>query len=223
MANPLDLQEQEQLEDLKAFWRRYGNLITWTLTLALGGFAAWNGWNWYQREQGFKAGAIYDELERSVQAGELERSARIFSDLKERHPGTVWAAQGALLLAREQGVRGKADDAVATLDWAAQQAGDEALKAVASLRLAAAHLDAGRHDKALQVLDTVKAPDFQALVADRRGDVLMAMGRSDDAVKAYQSAWAAMPETLEYRSLVQAKLTSLGAPPKGTEAAGVSR
>lgn len=223
MATPLDLQEQEQLEDLKAFWRRYGNLITWTLILALGGFAAWNGWNWVQRDQGFKAGAIYDELERAVQAGETDRAARIFGDLKERYPGTVWAAQGALLLARQQGGQDRSDDAAATLSWAAQQARDEPLKALAAVRLAGVHLDAARHDKALEALETVKSPDFKGLVADRRGDVLLAMGRPDEAVKAFQEAWTALPETLEYRSLVQAKLTALGSPPAGTEVAGVSR
>ena len=60
MASPLDLQEQEQVDALKAFWKQYGNLITWTLTLVLAGFAAWNGWNWWQREQGVKAGAFRD-------------------------------------------------------------------------------------------------------------------------------------------------------------------
>lgn len=223
MANPLDLQEQEQLEDLKAFWRRYGNLITWTLILALGGFAAWNGWNWYQRDQGFKAGAIYDELERAVQSGDLDRSTRIFGDLKERHPGTVWAAQGALMVARQQGSKGRLDDAATTLTWASEHAADDALKALAALRLAGLHLDAGRHDKALQALEAVKSDDFTGLVADRRGDILLAMGRNDEAIKAFQQAWSAMVESLEYRSLIQAKLTSLGAPPAGTEIPGVSR
>ena len=44
MATSLDLQEQEQVDALKAFWKQYGNLITWVLTLALAAFAAWNGW-----------------------------------------------------------------------------------------------------------------------------------------------------------------------------------
>lgn len=223
MATPLDLQEQEQLDDLKAFWRRYGSPITWVLVLALGAYAGWNGWNWYQREQGFKAGAIYDELERAVQAGDIDRSSRIFDDLKSRHPGTAWAAHGALLLARQQAEKGKADDAVTTLGWAAQASGDEAIRSVAALRLAGVHLDAARHDKALEVLGTVKSKDFEGLVADRRGDVFLAMGRSDDAVKAFQNAWSALPEFLEYRNLIQAKLSALGAPPAGTEAPGVTR
>ena len=143
--------------------------------------------------------------------------------MKERHPSTVWAVHGALLLSREQTGKGRHDDAAATLSWAGQQAKDEALKALASLRLAGVHLDAGRHDKALEALDTVKSKDFEALVADRRGDVLLAMGKQEDAVKSFQAAWAAMPESLEYRNLVQAKLSSLGSPPAGTEVAGVTR
>ena len=70
MANPLDLQEQEQLDALKAFWKTYGNLVTWLLILVLGAFAAWNGWNWWQRDQALKAGAMFDELERAAQAGD---------------------------------------------------------------------------------------------------------------------------------------------------------
>ena len=49
MATHLDLQEQEQIDDLKAFWKQYGDLITWTLVIVLAAFAAWNGWNTWQR------------------------------------------------------------------------------------------------------------------------------------------------------------------------------
>ena len=81
MASNLDLQEQEQLDELKAFWKQYGNLITWTLTLALAGLAAFNGWNWWQREQGAKAAAMYDELDRAGLACNVEQAARVFGDL----------------------------------------------------------------------------------------------------------------------------------------------
>jgi predicted negative regulator of RcsB-dependent stress response len=75
MATSLDLQEQEQLDALKAFWKQYGNLVTWVIILALGAFAAWNGWNWWQRDQGAKAGAMFEELDRAVAAGDATRSA----------------------------------------------------------------------------------------------------------------------------------------------------
>jgi predicted negative regulator of RcsB-dependent stress response len=51
MAKHLDLEEQEQLDDLKHFWKSYGNLITWTLIVAFGAYAAWNGWQYWQRTQ----------------------------------------------------------------------------------------------------------------------------------------------------------------------------
>ena len=41
MATHLDLEEQEQLDQLKAFWKQYGNLVSWVLIVVLGGYAAW--------------------------------------------------------------------------------------------------------------------------------------------------------------------------------------
>lgn len=226
MATHLDLQEQEQVEALKSFWKQYGNLITWTLVLALGGFAAWNGWNWYQREQGFKAGAMFDELDRSVQSGDVDRSAKIFADLQSRYPGTVWTAQGGLMLAKLQIEKGSADAALAVLKWVGEKSGDEGLKAVAALRLAGVELDAKRWDQALQALEVANVKGFEALVADRRGDVWLAQGKSQQAAEAYQAAWKGMPETVEYRRVVEAKLNSLGvstASAAATAASGASK
>lgn len=213
MATTLDLQEQEQIDDLKAFWKRWGNLITWAVIAALAVFAGWNGWNWYQRDQAVKAGALYDELERTVTGGDVERAGRVFSDLRERHPGAVWTAHGGLLVARLQHEKGKADEAVSTLGWVADKAGDDAVQALARLRLAGLHLDAKRPEAALEVLSRVSAPGFEALVADRRGDVLKSQGKTAEAIEAYRTAHKALAESLDYRRVVEAKLTALGAPP----------
>lgn len=220
MATHLDLQEQEQVDALKSFWRQYGNLITWTLILALGAFAAWNGWNWYQRDQGIKAGAMYDELDRAVQAGEVDRSAKIFADLQGRYPSTTWAAQGGLMLAKLQIDKGQPDAASSALKWVAEKSADEGLKSIASLRLAGIELDAKRFDAALKAVEAASAKGFESLVADRRGDVLLAQGRTQQAADAFLTAWKGMPESLEYRRVVEAKLNSLGVAPAGA-ASGV--
>lgn len=219
MATQLDLQEQEQLDQLKSFWKQYGNLITWVLVLALGAYAGWNGWNWWQRDQAYKASAMYDALEQAAQAGDAERVGRVFGDLKERFPRTAFAQQGALLAARIQFDKGQADAAKASLGWAAEQGSQEELRAVARLRLAGLQADAKQYDEALKTLDGVKAEGFEGLVADRRGDVLQAAGRKDEAKAAYQAAWAAMDPKLGLRVLVDAKLTALGAPPAAASAA----
>ena len=213
MAQPLDLQEQEQLDALKSFWKTYGNLITWALIAALAVYAGLNGWKWWQRDQSAKAAAMFDQLELAAQGGDAQRAGQIFADLKERYPRTVFAGQGGLLAARVQFDRGQADAAKASLNWVADNAGEDEYKTVARLRLAGLLLQAKDFDGALKQLDLAKAPTFEALVADRRGDVLLAQGKSSDARSAYQAAWKAMDEKIEYRRLIDAKLTALGAPP----------
>jgi predicted negative regulator of RcsB-dependent stress response len=214
MATHLDLQEQEQIDDIKAFWKRYGDLITWTLVIVLAAFAAWNGWNTWQRSQGAKAGALFDQLEQAVQGGDAERAGRAFADLKERYPRTAYAQQGALVAAKLQYEKGQADAARATLEWAAEHAGDEAYKTAARVRLAGLLMDAKEYDKALKQLEGPLDKSFEALVADRRGDVFMAQGKRDDARSAYMAAWKSMDPALDYRRVIDAKLAALGAAPE---------
>lgn len=214
MANALDLQEQEQLDQLKAFWKQHGNLITWVITAVLLAYAGWNGWQWYQRDQAAKASAIFEELDKAAAAGDVEKVGRAFADLKDRFPRTTSAEQGALVAASAQYAKGQADAARATLAWAAEQARQEEYRAIAALRLAGLLIDAKQPDAALKQLEAVKLPAFAGLAADRRGDVLLAQGKKDEAKAAYQAAYKAMDERLDYRSLVEAKLTALGAPPQ---------
>jgi predicted negative regulator of RcsB-dependent stress response len=213
MATHLDLEEQEQLDQLKHFWKQYGNLVTWLLIAALGIFAAWNGWNWWQRDQGIQAGAMFDELDRAAQSGDADKVANVFADLKERYPRTAFAQQGGLLAAKLQFEKAKPEAALAALTWVSENAVETEYQTVARLRLAAALLDAKKFDEALKQLDAATAKEFEALVADRRGDVLQAQGKAEEAKAAYSKAWTAMDPKVEYRTLIEAKLTALGAAP----------
>ena len=219
MATPLDLQEQEQLDALKAFWNKFGNLITWLLVLVLGAFAAWNGWNYWQREQGLKAGAMFDELDRASLAGDADKAARVFADLQQNFPATAFAQQGGLLLARLQFDKGQLDAAKTSLAWVAEKAPEDEIKTVARLRLAALQAEAKQYDEALKTLAAATAPGFEALVADRRGDVLTLQGKKPEALLAYQEAFKAMSDKADYRRLIEAKLTALGAAPEVLAAA----
>lgn len=225
MATHLDLEEQEQLDQLKAFWKQYGNLITWSLTLVLAGFAAWNGWNWWQRDQAVKAAAMFDELEKAAAAGEASKAAGIFKDLKERFPRTAVAQQGGLLAAKVQFEKGQADEAAASLGWVADNAKEGEYRTVARLRLAGLLADQKKYDEALKQLDGATAKEFEALVADRRGDILLAQGKTEEAKAAFRKAWDSMDPTVQYRRLIDAKLTALGAAPpaEAPPAAGAAK
>ena len=217
MATNLDLEEQEQLDQLKAFWGKYGTLVTWVLIAVLGSYAAWNGWGWYQRDQATKAGAMFDELDKAVQAGNVDQATRVFADMKGRFPGTAFTEQGGLQTAKLQFEKGKADDALATLGWVEGNATEAEYQTIARLRAAGVLLDQKKYDEALKRLDGVVlkdgAAEFGALVNDRRGDVLLAQGKADEAKAAYTKAWQAMDAQQAYRRLIEAKLTALGAAP----------
>jgi predicted negative regulator of RcsB-dependent stress response len=213
MATNLDLEEQEQLDQLKAFWKQYGNLITWVLIVVLGGFAAWNGWNWWQRDQAIKAGSMFDQLDKAAQAGDADQTGRVFADMKDRYPRTAFTQQAGLMAAKVQFDKGQPDAALASLAWVSTNAGETEYQTVARLRASAILLEQKKYDDALKQLDGATAPDFVALVADRRGDVLLAQGKKDEAKAAYAKAYEAMDPKVDYRRLIDAKLTALGSPP----------
>ncbi len=211
MALHLDLEEQEQIDQLKHFWNRYGNAITWLLIVVLGAFAAWNGWNYWQRKQATEAAVMYDEVERAAQAADLPKLDRTLSDIQNSYGATTFAQQSALLAARIYQEQKQSDKAQAALAWVAEKSGDEGLRAVAQLRLAGLLLEAKAYDQALQQLAGKMSPEFKALAADRRGDIYLAQGKPDQAKAAYQEAYAALDPQLEYRMLIEVKLNALGA------------
>ncbi len=213
MAKHLDLEEQEQLDELKHFWKQYGDLVTWALIVIFGAFAAWNGYNYWQRDQSAKAAMMYDEVERAAQSGDTSRLDRAMTDMKERFAGTAFAQQAGLLAARTYYDKGNIDAAKASLSWVAGKSADEGYQAIAKLRLAGLLLEAKVYDEALQQLSGTFPKDFVALAADRRGDILAAQGKKTEARAEYEKAWKGMDERTEYRRLVEVKLNALGLNP----------
>src|SRR5450830_1862580 len=119
MANQLDLEEQEQLDQLKHFWKSYGNAITWALIAVLGFFAAWNFYQYWQRNQAAQAAAMFDEVERVVKAADTAKVDRVFADMKERFATTTYAQQAGLLVAKHYYNSGNLEAAKAALGWVA--------------------------------------------------------------------------------------------------------
>jgi predicted negative regulator of RcsB-dependent stress response len=210
MARHLDLEEQEQLAELKHFWNQWGNLITWFLIVVFGTFAAYNGWQYWQRQQAVQASALYDEVERAAAAGDVARVEQGFKDIQDKFGRTTYAQQAGLLAGRVLAEKGKPDAAKAALEWVARDAADEGLQAVAKLRLAAMLVEAKAYDDALKQLASGIPPEFEALAADRRGDIYNLQNKKEEAKGEYAKAWKAFGPESEYRMLVEVKLTALG-------------
>lgn len=214
MANHLDLEEQEQLDQLKHFWKQYGNLITWALIVVLGAFASWNFYQYWQRSQATQAAAMYDEVERVVQSADTAKIDRAFGDMKERFASTSYAQQAGLLVAKRYYSAGQLDAAKSALTWVADKASDPGYQALAKLRLAAILMDTKALDEALKQLSGSFPASFEALVADRQGDILLLQGKRKEAIAAYEKAFKTFEGRTEYRRLVEVKLNSLGVDPQ---------
>ena len=114
------------------------------------------------------------------------------------------------MVAKAQFDKGQIDGARETLAWVADNAHEDEYQTVARLRLAGILLDQKKYDEALKQLDGATAKPFAALVDDRRGDILLAQGKKEEAQASFRKAWTAMDPKLEYRRLIEAKLNVLG-------------
>lgn len=222
MAQHLDLEEQEQIEQLKHFWNTWGNLITAVLVLAFGALAAWNGYQYWQNRQATQAAGLFDAFDTAASAGDMPKMEQAFADLRASYASTMQTAQAGLLLAKAQVDKGQLDAAKGTLDWVASHAGDEAYQALAHLRLAGVLMEQKALDAALKQISGSFPAQFAALVADRRGDILMLMDKRKEAAAAYTEAYQAFDAGSPYRRLVEIKLQALGAAPEAKATNAVS-
>lgn len=204
-----DLEEQEQLATLKAWWDKYGNATTWVLIAALAAYAGWNGWNYYQRDQAGKASALYEQLQAAVEAKDNAKVLRAAGDMESQFGSTAYAPMAALVAAKSSFEANDLKSAKAQLQWAVDHGADE-FKAVAKIRLAGVLLDEKAYDEALKVLAGDVPAQFAGAVADRKGDVLAAQNKLTEARAAYKAALDATDKKNPGRQLIQLKLEAIG-------------
>jgi predicted negative regulator of RcsB-dependent stress response len=203
--------EQESIESFKAWWAQWGNAVTWALLVALIAAAAWNGWNFWQRRQATQAAILYEQVQQAVASKNKADVARDASDMESRYDSTAYAQMTALAAAKALYEAGDTAAAKAQLQWAIDHAKDDEYKQIAKLRLAAVLLDEKSYDAGLALLAGTPPEGFKGVVADRRGDLLAAAGKRDDARAAYQLALETLAKSdASGRQLIQFKLDALG-------------
>jgi predicted negative regulator of RcsB-dependent stress response len=207
-----DLEEQEQLADLKAWWNKYGNLTTWVLIAALAAYTGTSYWKNHKQGESMQAAQLYEELQKAGFTKDNAKVQRAAADLEDKFAGTAYAPMGALAAAKSAYDANDAKSAKAQLQWAIDHGNDE-YKAVASLRLSGILLDEKAYDDALKLLSGNFPQSFAASVEDRKGDILVAQNKLAEARNAYQAALDKMDQKNPERQLVQLKLDAIGGAP----------
>jgi len=205
----LDLQEQEQLEALKAWWKDNRNQLLGTLLIVVVAMGGWRGWQYYQHKQSNQAAVLYAEFVRQLQGYDAGRINDAAAAVMDRYAATAYASRAALLAAQVNEQRKDVAHAKTQLQWVVDHAGEAELRDVARLRLASLLLDETRYADAMQLLDAGHPASFDGLYADLRGDVLSAQGKADEARSAYKLAYEKTDAKSMYRNLIQMKLDAL--------------
>ena len=214
MANHLDLEEQEQIDQLKHFWNTWGTLISSVLVVVFGSVTAWNGYQFWQNRQALQAAALFDAVESATQVGDQAHIDQIFSDIRSKYAGTIQADQAGLMVAKVQIEKGDMDAANNVLEWVVGNASDEGYRAVAHLRLASLLMEKKSYENALIHLSNKFPVAFEAIAADRKGDLLAHQGKKQEATAEYIRAYKMLNEGAEYRRLIEVKLNALGVQPQ---------
>ncbi len=205
-----DLEEQESLEQLKAWWDKWGNLTLTVITCGCLAFAGWNGWNWYKRNQGAKATAAYVQLQNAYAQGDQKNMKSLADGLMNEYPSHVFASLAAMMKAAQAQKDGKIDEARAALTWVLEKGARPEYETIARIRLAGVELDAKNAKKALVLLQGAKVlPGQQASFQDRLGDVYFALGDKEKARQAWTEALKADGNLQAISSLVSLKLADL--------------
>lgn len=204
-----DLEEQEQLATLKEWWSKYGNLSTWVVIAGLAAYSGWNGWNYYQRNQAAQASVLFDELQTAVSAKDNTKVARVAGDIEAKFGRSAYASLGALTAAKSFFDANDLKSAKAQLEWVVAHGNDEH-KNIAAVRLAGVLLDEKAYDEALKALAGAALPQFKVDVEDRKGDILAAQNKLEEARTAYKAALEAADKNNPGRQLIQLKLESIG-------------
>ncbi len=207
-----DLDEQEQIDQLRAWWAKYGTAVLTVLVVAMAVLGGWRGWQWYQTSQAVQARGYFEALEEAGRQQGDESVARInaaMQTLRSEFGSTDYAARGALVAASALASRNELQAARAQLEWLAQTK-NPTLLPVAKLRLAGILLEQKEFDAALVQLADPPAP-FVGLYADRRGDILSAQGKGGAAREAWTQAIESLGVANPLTPVVKLKLDALGA------------
>ena len=210
MAGSYDFEEQERLAAMQHWWEDNARFVygaVAALVLSIGG---WKGWQYWSAQQAEEAAAMVAGLAKA--RGDAKKTADIAQAVIDKHPKTFFASEAALAAAQAAFDAGDLAGAQARLDWVVKS-GREEHRGIARVRLAAVLLDLKKYPEALETLEANKDEAYAAMVADLKGDILFAQGRTDEARAAYRLAMEKADPRSPMRSITELKLGALGGAP----------
>ena len=212
----MSLSDEEQLDQIKSFAKKYGSAMISGILIAL---IAFFGWEYWQKKnlteaqnQTAKVQKLMDEAKAvSGQPNALATVSEAADKIVKDDADSVQAIQTQFILAKlayDKQDYAAAEKALKKVENSKVK--DAGLVQIVKIRLANSQLAQKKYDDALKTLSTVTEPAFKATADELRGDIYVAKKDNASARKAYQSAWDNLLERKQERQLLQIKLESVG-------------
>lgn len=206
----LDLEEQEKLDELKAWWKQNAKWVITGLTVFLLAVAGWRGWQTWTHKQAVEASQLFDRALQAAMMNDAKAVREITGQIMENYSRTAYAAPAAWLAGQINYDSGDLKSATAQYAYALDKARDAGVKQLARLRLASIRLENKDLDGALALLQQPHDEAYAGLYANLKGDVLVELGKTEEARAAYQEALNKLGDKSALTSLVEIKLDALG-------------
>ena len=205
----LDLEEQEQVDELKALWKKYGVYITRGAIAFFVIYTILQAWSYYQIKQSLSASEFYQSIVVLDEKNTKEIMQKS-QNLIDNYSGTPYAGRAAILFAKASYQDGLKDKAKEKLEWASSHAKESATESIALIQLGQILLEEKKYEDALKKVNNVDNEGYLGLANDLKGDIYNQMNKKEEAKKAYQEALKRFGPKDPYARFTQEKLETLG-------------
>lgn len=204
----LDLQEQEQVAQFKAWWNAWGKYFVTVILLLVVTYLGFKGWQTYQISQAEKVSTLFFGLEKN--GDDTKKVLATVKMMMEQYPSSPYTARAALIGAKVYLLKKDISAAEVQLQWVVQHAKEPNLRDIAHLRLAAIFLDTKKYEQALNQLKQAEDESDRVAFLEMKGDVFVESGKNKEAVEAYKQAYAQAKNDFTYRKLIEIKMDAVG-------------
>ena len=205
-----DLQEQEQLDQLKTFWERGGKWLVVLIGVLVIGYLGYVGYNYHQKQQVEEAGALFGQFNKALEQQDMNKAKSLTSELESKYAKSPYASRAALISARVAYDKNDLKTAKDKLLWVSANSPEVEVQGLARLRFAAILLDEKQYAAALTELDKAHDAGLDVQYAELKGDVLQAKGDVKAARASYTLALNKMAKDAPDRQILDIKLAALG-------------
>jgi len=204
-----DLEEQEQIDEFKAWWKKNGQYCIAAIIAIVLAYGAYQGWHYYQHKKSVEASTLYQAL-LVTDAKDLKLIQEKSASLIDDYTSTPYAGRAALYVAKLNYQSNDVKSAKAKLEWTISHAKETTTSAMASFQLANILMEEKNYEAALKLLDAKHDSGFDGLFWDLKGDILATLGKKSEAKSAYERALTKLDPIGKYHLITQQKLEALG-------------